>query len=167
MLKIVAETEGFALGKILPLQLGAGPRKVGVKDVVVFVDIDASGVVPQSVLKRPGSRPKQVIAKVHIAGAGVEIDDAQLIPFHRGDVVAIMHHVVNDLRIQMVERAAAAEVAGEETRVARPEHAVVEMVMGKKRGHVVHRPAVARGGAGAVPVEIEEVLVPRCAWCCA
>ena len=76
---------------------------------------------------------------------------------HRRDVVAVVHHVVDQLRPQAVERAAAGKEAGDEAGVAGLEHAVVEMVVREERGRVVHRAAVAGLQARAVAVEVEEV----------
>ena len=76
---------------------------------------------------------------------------------HRRDVVAVVHDVVDQLRPQSVERAAARKEAGDEAGIAGLEHAVVEMVVREERGRVVHRSAVAGLEARAVAVEVEEV----------
>ena len=128
-----------------------------VEDVVVIAHVHATGVEPQPALERARGGPQQVVVEVHVAGALIEIDQSQGADPHAEDVVTIVQHVIGDLRALAVQCSAAGEIAGEQSGVLGLEHAVVEVVVGKQGGGVVHRSPRARCLARAVPVEVEKV----------
>ena len=154
--EVVAEAEGASLGEVFGAEIAAVANELTVEDVVAIAHVYATGVEPQPALQRAGGGPQQVVVDVHVAGALIEIDQSQGADPHTEDVVTIVQHVIGDLRALAIQCSAAGEIAGEQSGVLGLEHAVVEVVVGKQGGGVVHRPPRARCLARAVPVEVEK-----------